>query len=144
VRAIELELPGLSAYNQQQPSFRWPISDISQFHTAVFLGCDNDRLTSLFCLTQMIQSELSTWLIFCRAGELTGGEEMLENVQLIQEDGQAKFAVIPFAAFEEIRALLADEEKLADYLDYLHMQKVKEQNLPRLKLAEAKAALDID
>jgi hypothetical protein len=41
-------------------------------------------------------------------------------------------------------ALLADEEKLADYLDYLHMQKVKEQQPARLKLAEVKAALALD
>ena len=69
---------------------------------------------------------------------------MLENVQLIQEDGQAKFAVIPFAAFVEIRELLANEEKLADYLDYLHMQKIKEQNPRRLQLAEAKAELSTE
>lgn len=69
---------------------------------------------------------------------------MLDNVQVIQENGQAKFAVIPFAAFETVRALLTDEDKLADYLDYLHMQKVKEQSPPRLKLAEVKAALELD
>lgn len=48
-------------------------------------------------------------------------------LQVRTENGQAIFAVIPFAVFEELRALLADEEKLADYLDDLHMQKVKEQ-----------------
>jgi hypothetical protein len=35
--------------------------------------------------------------------------------------------------------LLSDEEKLANSLDYLHIQKVKAQQ--RLKLAEVKAAL---
>lgn len=69
---------------------------------------------------------------------------MLDNVQVIQENGQAKFAVIPFAAYEEVRALLADEDKLADYLDYLHMQKIKQQSPPRLKLAEVKAVLELD
>lgn len=69
---------------------------------------------------------------------------MLENVQVLTEDGEAKFAVIPFATFEELRMLLTDEEKLADYLDYLHMQKIKEQQPARLKLAEVKAALDLD
>ena len=53
-------------------------------------------------------------------------------------------ATLPGAAFEELRALLADEEKLADSLDYLHMQKVKAQQLARLKLAEVKAALALD
>jgi hypothetical protein len=69
---------------------------------------------------------------------------MLDNIQVIQENGQAKFAVIPFAVFEEARALLADEVRLADYLDYLHMQKVKEQNPPRLRLAEVRAAIELD
>ncbi len=69
---------------------------------------------------------------------------MLDNVQTLTENGQAKFAVIPFAAFEEVRALLADEEKLADSLDDLHIQKVKEQQPARLKLAKVKAALALD
>ena len=41
-------------------------------------------------------------------------------------------------------ALLADEEKLADSLDDLHIQQVKEQQPARLKLAEVKAALALD
>jgi hypothetical protein len=69
---------------------------------------------------------------------------MLDNVQVLTENGQAKFAVIPFAVYEELRALLTDEEKLADYLDYLHIQKVKAQQPARLKLAEVKAALALD
>ena len=69
---------------------------------------------------------------------------MLENVQVLTENGQAKFAVIPFAAFEELHALLTDEEKLAGYLDSLHMQTVKAQQPARLKLAEVKTALAFD
>ena len=69
---------------------------------------------------------------------------IFNDVQLLTENGQAKFAVIPFAAFEEVRALLADEEKLADSLDYLHIQKVKEQQPAQLQLAEVKAALALD
>jgi len=42
-------------------------------------------------------------------------------VQVLTENGQAKFAVIPFAACEKLRALLTDEEKLADSFDYLHI-----------------------
>jgi len=71
-------------------------------------------------------------------------DTLLNNRQVLTENGRAKFAVIPFAVFEELRALLADEEKLADYLDYLHIQKVKEQQPARLKLAEVKAALALD
>ena len=69
---------------------------------------------------------------------------MLDNVQVITENGEAKFAVIPFAAFEAIQALLSNEEKLADYLDYLDMQKVKEHNPGRLRLAEVKTTLELD
>ena len=68
----------------------------------------------------------------------------MSSVQKLTENGQAQFAVIPFAAFVELRALLTDEEKLADYLDYLHMQQVKAQQPARLKLAEVKAALAFD
>lgn len=69
---------------------------------------------------------------------------MLENVQVLTENGEARFAVIPFAVFEELRALLTDEEKLTDCLDYLHMQQVKAQQPVRLKLAEVKAVLAFD
>jgi hypothetical protein len=50
---------------------------------------------------------------------------MLEKVQIIRENEEAKFAVIPYADCLQIRDLLEDEEKLEDYLDYLHAQKVK-------------------
>ncbi len=60
------------------------------------------------------------------------------------KDRQAKFTVILFAACEDLHALLADAEKLADSLDDLHMQKGKAQQPPRLKLAEVKAALALD
>ena len=53
-------------------------------------------------------------------------------------------ATLPGAAFKELRVRLADAEKLAGYLDDLHMQKVKAQQPARLKLAEVKAALVLD
>lgn len=65
-------------------------------------------------------------------------------MQALTKNVQARFAVIPFAACEELRALLADAAKLAGCLDYLHIQKVKEQQPARLKLAEVKAALALD
>jgi hypothetical protein len=65
---------------------------------------------------------------------------MLENVQIITENEQAKFAVIPFAEFQEIQTLLSNPDKLADYLDYLHMQQVKAGSPARLSLAQVKAA----
>lgn len=69
---------------------------------------------------------------------------MLEQVQVITEHGKAKFAVIPYAEFEEIRELLTDQDRLIDYLDYLHMQKVKEQDAAHHTLSEVKAALDLE
>ncbi len=53
-------------------------------------------------------------------------------------------ATLPGAACKELRALLADAEKLADSLDDLHRQKVKAQQPARLKLAEVKATLALD
>ena len=59
---------------------------------------------------------------------------MLEHVQIIEEHGQAKFAVIDFEEYQSIKALLSEPEKLADYLDYLdylHIQAVKQASSKR-------------
>lgn len=69
---------------------------------------------------------------------------MLEQVQILKENGDARFAVIPFDEYVTLKELLSDEEKLADYLDYLHMQNVKEKKPSRHSLAEVKAALEFD
>jgi hypothetical protein len=66
---------------------------------------------------------------------------MLENVQIIKENEQARFAVIPYTEFQEIQTLLSNPDKLADYLDYLHMQQVKSDTPARLSLAQVKAAI---
>ncbi len=66
---------------------------------------------------------------------------MLENVQIIKEHGKAKFAVIDYAEFEMIQSLLSDREKMEDYLDYLHIQSVKEQSTRRFSLNEVKEIL---
>ena len=68
---------------------------------------------------------------------------MLEHVQIIKEHGQAKFEVIDFEEYQAIKALLSEPEKLADYLDYLHMQAVKKVSSKRHTLAEVKQACDI-
>ena len=72
------------------------------------------------------------------------GKEMLEQVQILEHNGDAKFAVTPFDVYVELRALLSDEEKLADYLDYLHAQNVKAQDSGQHTLAEAKAIFEVD
>ena len=66
---------------------------------------------------------------------------MLENVQIIKEHGKAKFAVIDYSEFELIQSILSDREKLEDYLDYLHMQSVKNESTHRFSLEEVKAML---
>ena len=66
---------------------------------------------------------------------------MFEGIQVITENEQAKFAVIPYAEYVRVRDLLADEEQLADYLDYLHMQTVKKADPQRRTLDEVKRAL---
>lgn len=68
---------------------------------------------------------------------------MLEHVQIIEEHGQAKFAVIDFEEYLSIKALLSEPEKLEDYLDYLHMQEVKRVSSKRFTIAEVKQAFDL-
>ena len=66
---------------------------------------------------------------------------MLEHVQIIEEHGQAKFVVID-EEYLSIKALLSEPEILADYLDYLLMQSVKQTSSKRYTLAEVKQACD--
>jgi len=69
---------------------------------------------------------------------------MLENVQVIQEKGQNKFAVIDFEEFFLVKELLSNAEKLEDYLDYLHIQQVKKQDKsPRHSFDDALTALNV-
>jgi len=80
----------------------------------------------------------------CLEGALTGEDKMLDQVQFIRENEQDRFAVIPIDDYIFLKELLNDEEKLANYLDYLHMQSVKAQSRERLSLAEVKQALALD
>jgi hypothetical protein len=68
---------------------------------------------------------------------------MLDQVQIIKENDQAKFAVIPFADYLQVKELLTNEDKLADYLDYLHIQLVKEEDSSRFSLADVEAELGL-
>ena len=69
---------------------------------------------------------------------------MLDQVQILSENGDARFAVIPFEDYVTLKELLSDEEKLADYLDYLHAQNVKAEGPSRHSLAEVKTMLESD
>ncbi len=66
---------------------------------------------------------------------------MLESVQIIKDRNEARFAVIPYDEYLFLRELLNDEEKLEDYLDYLHMQQVKQRSERRHTLADVQQAL---
>ncbi len=69
---------------------------------------------------------------------------MLENVQIISDNGVDKFAVINFREYLDIKALLSDTSKLEDYLDYLHIKKVKKQTKKMFSLEEVKRELSAD
>jgi uncharacterized protein YbaP (TraB family) len=69
---------------------------------------------------------------------------MLENVQILSDNGVAKFAVINFREYLDIKALLSDTSKLEDYLDYLLMEKVKKQTQKMFSLEEVKRELSAD
>jgi len=66
---------------------------------------------------------------------------MLQNVQIITEQGKSKFAVIDFEEYLSLKELLSNTEKLQDYLDYLHIQKIKQQNPQWLTLDQVKQSL---
>ncbi len=69
---------------------------------------------------------------------------MFEQVQVIKEDDEAKFAVLPYAEYLRLRELLSDADQLADYLDYLHMQTIKRESHERVSLKAAKEMLAIN
>lgn len=68
---------------------------------------------------------------------------MLEQVQIIRENDEARFAVIPYQEFLQLRDLLRDEERLEDYLDYLHIQRVKQEDPMFHSLTDVKAELGL-
>ncbi len=67
---------------------------------------------------------------------------MLDTVQIIKDQDQARFAVIPYEEYVFLRELLSDQERLADYLDYLHVQQVKAEDTTRFSLAEVQRMLE--
>ena len=67
---------------------------------------------------------------------------MLDTVQIIKDRDQARFAVIPYEEYIFLRELLTDQERLADYLDYLHVQQVKAEDTKRFSLEEVQRMLE--
>lgn len=66
---------------------------------------------------------------------------MLDNVQIIRDDDREKFAVIPYDEYLMLIELLSDEDSLADYLDYLHLQRVKASDSPIHTMDEVRRIL---
>ncbi len=81
--------------------------------------------------------------MYCREVELTGESNMLDQVQIIKDRDEARFAVIPYEEYLFLRDLLNDQEKLEDYLDYLHVQQVKAESSVRYSLEEVKSMLGL-
>lgn len=69
---------------------------------------------------------------------------VLDQVQIIMDNDEARFAIISYEEFLFLRELLNDEEKLADYLDYLHAKQVKADSSERFNFEEVLAALGLD
>ena len=67
---------------------------------------------------------------------------MLDTVQIIKDRDEARFAVIPYEEYLLLRELLSDQERLADYLDYLHVQQVKAEDTTRFSLEEVRRMLE--
>ncbi|MGD9733557.1 MAG: hypothetical protein AB7U45_15370 [Desulfamplus sp.] len=66
---------------------------------------------------------------------------ILENVQFINENNIPKFVVLDFTEYKWIKDLLSDENRVEDYLDYLHMENVKKKSKQTYTLDEVKKAL---
>ena len=67
----------------------------------------------------------------------------LDNYQIIKENGIDRFAVIDYTDFVEIKRIISDSESLQNYLDYLHIQEVKNKKERKFSLEEAKKELGL-
>jgi hypothetical protein len=61
---------------------------------------------------------------------------MLDNYQVINENGQPRFAVIDYSELVDLKLLLGNPEKLEDYLDYIHIQQIKNENEEYVSIQE--------
>jgi hypothetical protein len=68
---------------------------------------------------------------------------LLDNYQVIKENGNELFAVIDFNEFKQAKEIISNTEKLQDYLDYLHIQDLKKQEEKVYSLNVAMSELGI-
>ena len=53
---------------------------------------------------------------------------MTLQAQIIEENGEPKFAVLPYQSYQTLANELADFDSLEDFLDYVHLLKTKAEN----------------
>ena len=83
-------------------------------------------------------------LTFVIEKKVTGGNKMLlEKFQVIKENGKERFAVVEFSEFKKAKDIFSSTQKLQNYLDYIHIQEMKEKNEKRFSLKEAKKILGL-
>jgi hypothetical protein len=68
---------------------------------------------------------------------------LLDNYQIIKENGEDRFAVIDYSEFKQIKELISSTEKLQDYLDYIHIKELKKKNEKQYSLKEARKELGL-
>lgn len=54
-----------------------------------------------------------------------------------------RFAVIDIAEFIKVKEIISSTEKLQDYLDYLHIQEIKQKNEKTFSMDEVRKELGI-
>ncbi len=62
---------------------------------------------------------------------------IFENYQIINEGNKARFAVVDYDEFTMVKEVFDNPQKLEDYLDFLHVQKIKSKNEKRYTSEEA-------
>ena len=68
---------------------------------------------------------------------------MLDQCQTIYENGEPRIAVIDFKEYTTAKNILNNEESLEDFLDFLHIQKIKAKNEERVDIETAKLILGL-
>ena len=53
---------------------------------------------------------------------------MILQAQIIEENGEPKFAVLPYQSYQTLASELAEFDSLEDFLDYVHLLKTKVEN----------------
>ncbi len=53
---------------------------------------------------------------------------MTLQAQIIEENGEPKFAVLPYQSYQALVHELADFDTLEDFIDYVHLLKTKAEN----------------